>query len=94
MGRPANLRAPMRRTERHTRHAVRWRLNGCNVGMAPLGRGLGRDGRHYGRVGAGEGTLMRHFLCVAAAQGALTRSVVTRSAVALLRVYPVSSQTH
>ena len=63
-----------------------------HVGMGPLGRGLGRAGRHYERVGAGEGTLMRHFLRLALAPGALPGGVPTRSAVALLVAFTGAAQ--
>ena len=56
----------------------------CQVDMGSLARGLGRDRRHYERVGTDEGTLMRHFLRPARAPNALPGSVPQRSTVAQL----------
>ncbi len=91
---PAPMRVRMGRTEHRARHAGQlwWRLNRCNVDMGPLGRGLGRDGRHYDRVGAGEGTLMRHFLRSALAPGTLLGGVQTRPAVAQLVAFTGAAQ--
>ena len=94
MGVPANMRAYMGRTKRHARHGVRlrWRLNRCNVDMGPLGRGLGRDRRHYERVSGGKGTLMRHFLRLALTPGTLPGGVQTRPTVAQLVAFTSAAQ--
>jgi hypothetical protein len=52
----------------------------------------GCDGRHYERVGGGEGTLMRHFLRLALTPGTLPGGVPTRPAVAQLVAFTGAAQ--
>ena len=94
MGVPARLHTRSGRTVCRARHVRRreWRVNRCNVGMGPLGRGLHRNRRHYERAGAGKGTLMRHFPRLTLAPGALPGGVPTRAAIAQLVTFTGAAQ--